>query len=103
MVTNYRGIMQIETTAIEQDIRKFLAEEFLSGNDEILNEDIPLLGNVIDSQGVLELVAFIQQRFNIQVEDDDVTTENLASVRSVIELIEKKLRGRSGPSSRALL
>lgn len=95
--------MQIETTAIEQDIRKFLAEEFLSGNDEILNEDIPLLGNVIDSQGVLELVAFIQQRFNIQVEDDDVTTENLASVRSVIELIEKKLRGRSGPSSRALL
>ena len=87
--------MQIETTAIEQEIRKFLTEEFLSGNDEILNEDIPLLGNVIDSQGVLELVAFIQQRFNIQVEDDDVTTENLASVRTVIELVEKKLRSKA--------
>lgn len=87
--------MQIETTAIEQDIRNFLTEEFLSGNDEILNEDVPLLGNVIDSQGVLELVAFIQQRFNIQVEDDDVTTENLESIRSVIGLIEKKLRSKA--------
>jgi acyl carrier protein len=71
-----------------------LTEEFLSGNDEILNENVPLLGNVIDSQGVLELVAFIQQRFNIQVEDDDVSTENLESVRTVTELIETKLRSK---------
>ena len=84
--------MPIEMTSIEQDIRKFLTEEFLSGNGEILNEDVPLLGNVIDSQGVLELVGFIQQRFNIQVEDDDVSTENLASIKSVVDLIEKKLR-----------
>ena len=48
--------MQIETTTVEQDIRKFLTDEFLSGNGEILNEDVPLLGNVIDSQGVIELV-----------------------------------------------
>lgn len=87
--------MPIETTAIEQEIRKFLTEEFLSGNEEILGEDIPLLGNVIDSQGVIELVAFIQQRFNIQIEDEDVSTENLASVKSVVELIEQKLRNKA--------
>lgn len=87
--------MPIETTAIEQEIRKFLTEEFLSGNEEILGEDVPLLGNVIDSQGVIELVAFIQQRFNIQIEDEDVSTENLASVKSVVELIEKKVRNKA--------
>jgi len=87
--------MPIETTAIEQDIRKFLTEEFLSGNGEILSEDIPLLGNVIDSQGVIELVSFIQQRFNIEIEDDDVSTENLASVKSVVDLIEYKLHHKA--------
>lgn len=87
--------MPIETTAIEQEIRKFLTEEFLSGNEEILGEDVPLLGNVIDSQGVIELVTFIQQRFNIQIEDEDVSTENLASVKSVVELIEKKVRNKA--------
>lgn len=83
--------MQIEAAAIEQEIRKFLTEEFLSGNGDILNEDVPLLGNVIDSQGVINLVAFVQERFNIAVSDDDVTTENLASVKSVVDLIERKL------------
>lgn len=82
----------METTTIEQEIRKFLTDEFLSGNGEILNEDVPLLGNVIDSQGVINLVAFVQERFNIEVSDDDVTTENLASVKTVVELIERKLR-----------
>ena len=84
--------MQIEAATIEQEIRKFLTDEFLSGNGEILNEDVPLLGNVIDSQGVINLVAFVQERFNIEVSDDDVTTENLASVKTVVDLIERKLR-----------
>ena len=84
--------MQIEAGTIEQEIRKFLTEQFLSGNGEILNEDVPLLGNVIDSQGVLELVTFIQERFNIEISDDDVTPENLASVKSVVNLIDGKLR-----------
>jgi len=83
--------MQIEARTIEQEIRKFLTEHFLSGNGEILNEDVPLLGNVIDSQGVLELVTFIQERFNTEISDDDVTPENLASVNSVVNLINRKL------------
>jgi acyl carrier protein len=46
---------------------------------------------VIDSQGAIELVAFIQQRFNIEVHDEEVTIDNLNSVKSVAALIEKKL------------
>lgn len=85
--------MQLQTTEIEQDIRSFLTTEFLFGNTNALTEDVLLLGNVIDSQGAIELVAFIQQRFNIQIEDEEVTIDNLASVRSVVALIEKKLSG----------
>jgi acyl carrier protein len=85
--------MQLQTTEIEHEIRGFLTTEFLFGNTESLKEDTPLLGNVIDSQGAIELVAFIQQRFNIQIEDEEVTIDNLASVRSVVALIDKKLSG----------
>jgi acyl carrier protein len=86
--------MQIQTTEIEQEVCSFLKEEFLWGQAETLNEDVPLLGNVIDSQGVIQLIAFVQQRFDIDIEDKEVTTVNLASVKSVATLIEKKLRGR---------
>jgi acyl carrier protein len=86
--------MQMQTTEIEQGIRSFLTEEFLFGRSETLNDDVPLLGNVIDSQGVIELVSFVQQRFNIEVADEEVTTDNFATVKSVVAFIETKLRGR---------
>jgi acyl carrier protein len=90
--TKNGGQMQVQTTEIEQEIRGYLTEEFLFGRSETLNENTALLGNVIDSQGVIELVSFIQQHFKIQVEDEEVTTENLATLRTVVALVEKKLR-----------
>ena len=86
--------MQLQTTEIEQEIRSYLTEEFLFGRSETLNEETPLLGNVIDSQGVIELVSFVQQRFKIEVEDEDVTTENMATLKTLVALVEKKLRSQ---------
>jgi acyl carrier protein len=86
--------MQLHTSEIEQEIRNYLTEEFLFGRSETLNDDTPLLGNVIDSQGVIEVVSFVQQRFKIEIEDEDVTTENLATLKTVVALVEKKLRSK---------
>jgi acyl carrier protein len=86
--------MQIQTTEIEQEIRSFLTEKFLFGRAEAVNDDLPLLGNVIDSQGVIELIVFVQERFNIVVDDEEVTTDNFASVKSTVEFIENKLRSK---------
>jgi len=81
----------VHTTEIEQEIRNYLTEEFLFGRSETVNEDTALLGNVIDSQGVIELISFIQQHFNIEVEDEEVTSDNLATLKTVVALVEKKL------------
>jgi acyl carrier protein len=86
--------MQVQTTEIEQEIRSFLTEKFLFGRSEALNDDVPLLGNVIDSQGVIELIVFVQERFTIAVDDEEVTTDNFASVKSAVAFIEKKLRSK---------
>ena len=86
--------MQLQTTDIEQEIRNYLTEEFLFGRSETLKEETPLLGNVIDSQGVIELVSFVQQRFKIEVKDEEVTTENMATLKSLVALVEKKLRSK---------
>jgi len=84
--------MQMQATEIEQEIRSFLTEKFLFGRSEALNDDTPLLGNVIDSQGVIELIVFVQERFTIVVDDEEVTTDNFASLKSTVAFIENKLR-----------
>jgi acyl carrier protein len=49
---------------------------------------------VIDSQGVIELVVFVQERFTLTVDDEEVTTDNFASVKSTVAFIENKLRSK---------
>ena len=46
---------------------------------------------VIDSTGVLELVAFLEERYEIKVEDDEVIPDNLDSVSNIAAYVEKKL------------
>jgi len=84
----------MQTTDIEHEIRNYLTETFLFGRSDALNDDTPLLGNVIDSQGVLELIVFVQERFAIAVDDEEVTNNNFASVRSVVAFIENKRRSK---------
>jgi acyl carrier protein len=84
----------MQATEIEQEIRSFLTEKFLFGRTEVLNDDSPLLGNVIDSQGVIELILFVQEHFSITVEDEEVTTDNFSSLKNTVVFIEKKLRGK---------
>ena len=87
--------MPVQAIEIEQEIRNYLTEEFLFGRSEALEEDTALLGNVIDSQGVIELVSFVQQRFNVEIADEEVTTDNLATLKTVVALVEKKLRSQN--------
>lgn len=76
---------------IGRDIRTFLIDNFLFGRAEELKDGEPLQGNVIDSTGALELVAFLQDHFGITVEDEDVTPENLESVNNVVSYVATKL------------
>ncbi len=81
----------MQTTDIQQDIRDFLVNNFLFQRSEALRDDEPLLGNIIDSTGVLQFVMFLQEHFAITVEDDEVTTDNLDSLQKAATFVGKKL------------
>jgi acyl carrier protein len=81
----------MNTIDIERDIRNFLIENFLFGIAEELRDGESLQGNVIDSTGVLELVAFLQDHFAITVGDDEVGPDNLDSVDRIVAYVDRKL------------
>jgi len=87
-------ILTMQATNIEQDIRSFLAENFMAGRTEELRDDETLLGNVIDSSGVIELVVFLEEHFAIGIADEEVVSDNLETLRNVVAFIERKLGGR---------
>jgi acyl carrier protein len=80
---------------IDRDVRSFLIDNFLFGRTEELRDDIPLQGNVMDSTGALELVAYLQEHFDITVEDYEVIPENLESVQTVVAYVARKVAAKT--------
>lgn len=77
---------------IEETIRKFVAEQFFvpGGPAAVGLEQSFLESRLMDSTGVLEFVAFLEQSFGIKVEDDELTPENLDSVRLTADYVRRK-------------
>jgi acyl carrier protein len=77
---------------VKKEIREFIVENFLFGNREKLpdDDDSFLQKGLIDSTGILEVVSFIEEKFGIRVEDDDLVPENLDSVRRLADFIARK-------------
>ena len=88
-------IRTMHTTEIEHEIRSFLVDNFLFGRSDALRDDESLLGGVIDSTGTLELVVFLQDRFALSVEDEDVVPENFDSIKHVAAYVARKLDAKA--------
>ncbi len=79
--------------AIETDVREFVTDNFLFGrtNVSLDGDDSLLEEGLIDSTGVLELVTFIEDRFDVTVEDEELVPDNLDSINRLITFIEAKV------------
>jgi acyl carrier protein len=77
---------------IKQELRQFVVDNFLFGSAQDLRDDASFLENgIIDSTGVLELIAFLEERFGITLDERDLTPENLDSLNKVTRLVEMRL------------
>ena len=79
-------------TAVSEQIRNFLAENFqLSSVGFTLSDDVSLLEEgVIDSTGILELTTFVEATFGITVADEEIVPENFDSVDKIAAYVESK-------------
>ena len=77
---------------IVQKIRQFIFDNFLfdAGEEDLGNDDSFLEQGVIDSTGVLELVEWLEETFEITVEDEELVPENLDSVNLLARFITGK-------------
>ena len=70
----------------------FIKESFLPGLPGVeFDENTSFLDSgLIDSTGVLELVDFLEESFDIEVEDSELVPENLDSITNLSRYLESK-------------
>jgi acyl carrier protein len=73
-------------------IRNFVIESFLMGDASSMlpDQDSFLESGTIDSTGVLEVVTWLEETFNIKVADTDLIPENLDSVHNLAKYVQRK-------------
>jgi len=80
---------------IESKVRQFLRENFFVDDSEELQEDMSFMQtHLIDSTGFVELIAFVEESFGIEVRDEEMLPENLDSIASLKRYVTRKLNGR---------
>jgi acyl carrier protein len=82
-----------DTKTIEHPIREFIATNLLYTTDGFAyTDDASLLQEgIVDSLGVVELVAFVQKQFEVKVEQQDVVPDNFDSVAKLAAFVRRKL------------
>ena len=78
---------------IEQEIRQFIIDNFLFGelDADLANDDSLLDRGILDSTGVLELVAFLEDKYMMKVQDDELVPQNLDSVNGLVQFVNRKV------------
>ena len=83
---------------IQDRIADFITESLLLGKDVDLGTMPSFLnGGVIDSTGVLELVQFLEETWDIQVTDEEMVPENLDSLASLTRFVREKTSAHAPP------
>lgn len=79
-------------TDIEPKIRQFITDNFLFREDRasLTDSESLLEAGVIDSTGVLELVAFLETEFGLAVGDAEMVPENLDSIGRIVSYVKGK-------------
>jgi acyl carrier protein len=76
---------------IKQQIRQFLSELLPEGKSSNLGDDTPLRSSgILDSVGMLGLVSFIEERFRIEVEAYEASSENFDRIDDIAVFIQRK-------------
>lgn len=91
------GQAYVENVKLRSEVREFIIENFLYGQDDNqLGDDVSFLEKgIMDSTGVLEMVSFVEEKYGISVEDEELIPENFDSLNRLSEFITKKKNGKA--------
>jgi methoxymalonate biosynthesis acyl carrier protein len=81
--------MAVSTDNVVAEVRGWLQEN-VTGSREVSEDEQLIERGVLTSLQTVELVMFMEDRFDIVVEDDELNEETFASVRTIADLVTSK-------------
>jgi acyl carrier protein len=77
---------------VRSEVRAFIVRNFLFGQDRDHIDDTQSLleSGIVDSTGLLELVSFLEEHYEMTVQDADLHPGNLDSLNAIAAFVTRK-------------
>ena len=78
------------------ELRAFMAANFCFGDELALGDTESFLqAGILDSTGVLQIIFFLEERYQITLADDEIVADNLDSIQRLKIFVDRKLRAHT--------
>jgi acyl carrier protein len=77
---------------VESGVREFLKDQVVvrQGKDDVSADESLLDSGVLDSASILELVSFLEDRFDFTIPDEELVPENFETINAIVGLVTAK-------------
>lgn len=76
---------------IKNLVRKFLLDNFVMGGNAVIADDTSFMhAHILDSTGFIELILFIEETFDLKVDDAEMLPENFDSLVNIEDYVGRK-------------
>lgn len=83
---------------LEHELRNYILENYFFGRENTFsNSDSFMELGVIDSTGVLEVVSYLEEKYAIEIEAEELVPENLDSIDNLANFLRRKLARKGEP------
>jgi acyl carrier protein len=83
---------EVDCVQIERQLLAYIQQEFEQGSSLALRSDHDLIkAGIVDSMGVLQIVAFIERAFGCGIREEEITVVNFRSVASLAQFVAMKV------------
>ena len=77
---------------IVSTVSRFVAKNFLFDETKSIDPTTSLLGSgILDSTGILELIAFLEDSYELKFRDEELVAENFDSIENIRRFLIPKL------------
>lgn len=76
---------------VANKVRDYI-QEFITYGDPVKDDQSLIESGTVDSTGAMELILFLEETFDIAVEDEEVDPENLDTINIIAKFVENKLK-----------
>lgn len=79
-----------KNTTIHEKVKNYIVEASLSDSSKIENDTQIFEVGLLDSMGLLFLIEFLNENFEVEVHDEELNPQNFESINSIVAFVNSK-------------